>query len=103
MNHVLREIGIVKKVAAHSNRFFQSPNVVQPVCRYQQCISWFNDALIGRGTIEQGKLLEIRLLWVYLSVVQKLGILGRKKDRMLSTLNLGQIGMRIPKIAMKCR
>ena len=103
MGHVLREITIVEKIATHGNRFFQTSNVVQPVCRYQQRVAWFDDAFIGRRAIEEGKSLEIRLLWIDLPAVQKIRILGRKEDRTFSTLNLGQIGMRVPIIAMECR
>ena len=46
------KITIVEKVAAHCNRFFQTPDVVQPVRRYQQRVAWFDDAFIGRRAIE---------------------------------------------------
>src|SRR5215470_1168438 len=64
LDHVLREIAIVKKVVAHGNRFFQTPDVVLPVRRYQQRIAWFDGAFVGRRGIEEGKSLEIRLFWI---------------------------------------
>ena len=101
MDHVLREIAIVEKVAAHGNRFFQTPDVVQPVRRYQQCVAWFDDAFIGCRVIEEGKSLEIRLFRIDLPAVQKIRILWRKEDGTFSTSNLGQISMRVPIIAME--
>ena len=101
MSHVLREIAIVEKIVAHGNRFFQPPDVVQPVRRYQQCIAWFDDAFVGRRVIEKRKLLKVRLFWIDLEVVQKIPILWRKEDGTFSTSNLGQIGMRAPIVAME--
>ena len=103
MYHVFREIVFGEKVAAQGDRFVQAPNVMQPVRRYQQRVTWFNDAFICCGALEQGKSLEIRLLWVDLSVVKKIRILRRKEDGPFSTLNLGEISMRVPIIAMECR
>src|SRR5262245_45148634 len=101
VSHVLREIAIVEKVVAHGNRFFQTPDVVQPVRRYQQSIAWFDDAFVGRRVIQERKSLKVRLFWIDLEVVQKIPIPRRKEDGTFLTSNLGQIAMRAPIVAME--
>src|SRR5262245_9004727 len=101
LDHVLRKIAVVKKVVAHGNRLFQTPDVVRPVRRYQQRIAWFDDAFVGRRRIEEGEALEIRLFWIDLPAIQKIPILWRKQDGTLSASNLSQISMRTPVVAME--